>query len=100
MHNITPHQLKRYARQLLSATEHADWQQIQQLDKELRPLLKQCQQMQLSPLLQQEMTYLKGCHQQAYTTLSDARDRLNEQLKSFTETKERNLAYQMTMNLE
>jgi len=100
MHDISPHLLKRYARQLLSATENADWQQIQQLDQELRPLLKQCQQQPLSPAMQQEMTYLKNCHRQAYTTLTEARERLNEQLKSFSETKERNLAYQMIMNLE
>ena len=100
MHKISPQQLKHYSKQLHAAVEESDWQQIQKLDLELRPLLKQCQQITLSPSMKKEMQRLKRSHEQAYNTLSFARDRLNEQLKSFTETKERNLAYQMTMNLE
>ncbi|PJC86427.1 hypothetical protein CSW98_09455 [Vibrio sp. HA2012] len=100
MHNLTPNTLKRYANQLSIAAQNKDWIQIQDLDLQLRPLLKQCQTISLSPAMKLELRFLKKSHRQAYETLSEAKAHLDNQLSNFSENKERHLAYEMTMNLE
>lgn len=100
MPNIAQSPFRHYATQLLKASKEGNWHEIQHLDLELRSFLKRYQRVALSQEEKKEMAYLKSCHQQTYQTLSKTKDKVNTALQNHTQNKERNLAYQITMDLE